>query len=204
MFLLVTTEADCFRFRFGMCMSIKPRVYLIGAACAGVSTLGSSLAKRFAVQHIDVDDYYWLPTNPPFSTKRPPHDRVRLIRDKQKSGEGWILSGSFMGWGDALIDKVDLIVFLQTSTDTRLARLDHREAERHGSRILPGGDMHAAHIAFRDWASRYDDPSFSGRNVAQHRGWLKNQSAPVMALNGEDMAAQLVEQVADHLLTQSG
>lgn len=179
-------------------MSRKPRVYLTGASCAGVSTLGSLLSMRFGVAQIDVDDCYWMPTDPPFTTKRPPEERVRLIQDRQSALEGWILSGSCIGWWDALIQDVDLIVFLHTPTPVRLQRLDRREAARHGSRILPGGDMHAAHKAFRDWASCYDDPEFTGRSFAQHQKWLSKQSAPVLRLNGEHDPEKLADRVARH------
>lgn len=180
-------------------MSNKPRVYVTGASCSGVSTLGSLLSERFLVPQIDVDDYYWMPTDPPFSTKRVPAERVRLIEDRQNALEGWILTGSFIGWGDTLIQYVDLIVFLHTPTPVRLQRLDRREAARYGPRILSGGDMHEAHMAFRDWASRYDDPEFNGRNLAQHQKWLGQLSAPVIRLNGEDSAENLADQVTRQL-----
>ncbi|MDQ0326625.1 hypothetical protein J2R99_002494 [Rhodopseudomonas julia] len=109
------------------------------------------------------------------------------------------MTGSFIGWGDALIHDVDLIVFLKTPTSIRLQRLDQREAERHGARILPGGDMHEAHLAFRDWASRYDDPSFTGRNIAQHERWLSAQSAPVLRLSGKRPSDELADDVAKAL-----
>lgn len=60
-----------------------------------------------------------------------------------------MLTGSFTQWGDSLINAVDLIVFLDTPTSVRIKRLDEGEAARHGERILPGGDMHEAHLAFR-------------------------------------------------------
>ncbi|MGU3577249.1 adenylate kinase, partial [Brucellaceae bacterium C25G] len=55
------------------------RIYITGASCAGVTTLGAEIARLLSIQHIDVDDYYWLPTDPPFTIKRPPEDRVKLI-----------------------------------------------------------------------------------------------------------------------------
>nr|WP_105416466.1 adenylate kinase [Neorhizobium sp. T25_27] len=181
-------------------MTDQPRLYLTGASCSGVSTLGAALSEQLDVPQLDVDDFYWMPTDPPFTVKRPPEDRVRLIQQKQREAEGWILTGSFVGWGDRLIDDVDLIVFLHTPTPLRLQRLDEREAARHGSRILPGGDMHVAHLAFRDWASRYDDPSFTGRNLAQHESWLSEQAAPVLRLEGERQARELAEAVCKELL----
>lgn len=181
-------------------MRDQPRIYLTGASCSGVSTLGTVLADRFDVPQIDVDDFYWAPTDPPFTTKRPPEDRLRLIRHRQGQSRGWILTGSFIGWGDALIQHVDLIVFLYTPTAIRLQRLDRREASRYGERILPGADMHEAHLAFRDWASRYDDPSFTGRNLAQHERWLSEQSAPVLRLRGERPSEELAQCVVEAFL----
>ncbi|WP_233270522.1 ATP-binding protein [Chachezhania sediminis] len=178
---------------------MKPKLYLMGASCSGVSTLGAVLAERLDVQQIDVDNFYWMPTDPPFSVKRDPEDRVLLISERQRRSEGWVLTGSFIGWGDPLVVNVDLIVFIHTPTPLRLKRLDAREALRHGSRILPGGDMHRSHLAFRDWASRYDDPSFTGRNLAQHERWLATQTAPVLRLDGERSPQDLAGRVVDAL-----
>lgn len=176
-----------------------PRLYLIGASCSGVSTLGATLSARLRVPLLDVDDVYWLPTDPPFTTKRPPEDRVRLIQERQSRTDGWVLSGSFIGWGDRLIEHVEIIAFLYTPTTIRMRRLEHREAQRHGDRILPGGDMHEGHLAFRDWASRYDDPSFTGRNLAQHERWLEAQTAPVLRLDGTQPADVLADTVTTAL-----
>lgn len=176
---------------------MRPRIYILGASCSGVSTLGARLARHFNVPQLDVDEFYWLPPDPPFTAKRPPADRVRLLEAEQRKSDGWVLTGSFMGWGDALIRDVDLIVFLRASTSIRLQRLDEREARRHGARILPGGDMHEAHLAFRHWASRYDDPRFPGRNLAQHEGWLSAQTAPVLRLRGDETEERLMLSVAE-------
>ncbi|QDY99197.1 adenylate kinase [Nitratireductor mangrovi] len=175
-------------------MKTSPRVYLTGASCAGVSTLGAALAERFAVQHLDVDDFYWMPTDPPYTTKRPPADRVRLIEARQGT-DGWVLTGSFDGWGDALTRHAVLIVFVDTPTPVRIERLKARELDRHGGRILPGGDMHEAHLAFRTWASRYDDPTFEGRNRARHEAWLAAQHVPVVRVDGSRPVADLVAQL---------
>jgi len=177
----------------------RPKIYITGASCSGVSTLGAALSKQFDIPHIDVDDFYWMPTDPPYSVKRPPEDRVKLIAEQQAASDGWVLTGSFIGWGEALIRDVDLIVFLYTPAAVRLQRLDQREAARHGDRILPGGDMHEAHLAFRKWASGYDDPQFTGRNLAQHERWLGQQTAPVLRLQGEKPTDELADAVTSEI-----
>lgn len=102
-----------------------------------------------------------------------------------------------MGWGDALMAAVDLIVFVVTPTPVRLERLAAREKQRFGDRIAPGGDMHQIHVAFREWASQYDDPGFSGRNRAWHERWLSEQTAQVLRIDGtreaQKMAADVIQ-----------
>jgi adenylate kinase family enzyme len=174
----------------------KLRIYITGASCAGVTTLGQNLALLLDLQHVDVDDYYWLPTNPPFTTKRLPDERVSLMQ-RELGDDDWVLTGSCINWGDALITHADLIVFVVTPTPVRLERLAVRERRRFGDRIAPGGDMHEIHAAFREWASQYDNPDFSGRNRAWHESWLSAQTAPVLRVDGmrstEKMAADVIQ-----------
>jgi len=176
------------------------RIYITGASCAGVTTLGASLAATLDVQHVDVDDFYWLPTNPPFTTKRSPAERVEQIQ-RVLDNRGWVLTGSFDGWGDALVEAVDVIVFIDTPTPLRLERLVARETERFGARILPGGDMFEIHSNFREWALQYDNPRFNGRNRSRHQGWLAMQRAPVVCLEGaatvEVLAAQVIARLPE-------
>ncbi|KEJ98239.1 Adenylate kinase [Pseudosulfitobacter pseudonitzschiae] len=180
-------------------MAQSSRLYILGASCSGVSTLGQSLSAHLGVPQLDVDSFYWLPTDPPYTTKRAPEDRVQMIRAEQARTQGWILSGSFIGWGETLVEDVDMIIYVHTPTQVRMQRLDAREAQRHGARILPGGDMHLAHLAFRKWASQYDDPAFSGRNRAQHERWLDTLSVPVLRLDGTHDKAALLDAVAREL-----
>lgn len=180
-------------------MEEKLRIYMTGASCAGVTTLGQNLATLLGVRQVDVDDFFWMPTNPPFTTKRPAQERVSLIQ--QKFGdEDWVLTGSCMGWGDALIAHADLIVFVVTPTPVRLERLAAREKQRFGNRIAPGGDMHEIHVASREWASQYDNPDFSGRNRAWHEAWLSEQTARVLRIDGVNSAETMVADVI-HVLS---
>ncbi|WP_106803694.1 adenylate kinase [Pseudomonas sp. S5D5] len=174
------------------------RVYITGASCAGVTTLGQNLAARLGVLHVDVDDFYWMPTDPPFTTKRAAPERVSLMQQRL-GDEDWVLTGSCMNWGDELITQVELIVFVDTATPVRLQRLTAREQQRFGDRIAPGGDMHAIHVAFREWASQYDDPHFGGRNRAWHARWLASQSAAVLQVDGTHSTDSLVAQVIEAL-----
>ena len=171
------------------------RIHVTGASGSGTSTLGAMLADRFDIPHFDIDDYFWMPTDPPYASMRPVEERIRLIEGILSGLESWILTGSCMGWGDGLVQAADLIVFLHLPGSVRLERLDRREAERFGSRIDAGGDMHAIHIAFREWATQYEDPDFTGRSLAQHERWLECRTNRVLRLESLDTPQGLAERV---------
>ena len=48
------------------------RIHVVGASGSGATTLGAALAKAMGVTHQDSDFFFWLPTQPPFTTQRPP------------------------------------------------------------------------------------------------------------------------------------
>ncbi|SOC09004.1 adenylate kinase family enzyme [Rhodobacter maris] len=174
------------------------RVYITGAAGTGTSTVGRAVAEALRVPYLDTDDYYWAPTEPPFTTKRPVEERLALIAAAQLGqGEegGWVLAGSADGWGDTAIAGAGLIVFLTAPAPVRLARIRRREAARWGERIKAGGDMGVSHAQFLKWAAGYDDPYFSGRSLARHRAWLAGRAEPVLELNGTAPLEALVAAV---------
>ncbi|MBR9650672.1 AAA family ATPase [Thalassovita aquimarina] len=173
------------------------RIYITGASGAGVTTLGQGLARALNLPHADVDDSYWLPTDPPFTQKRRVNDRLTLLR-RALEHDGWVLSGSFDRWGDPLLSQVDLVLFVTAPTGIRLARLRARERARFGDRIEEGGDMAAIHAGFMAWAARYDDPGFSGRNRGRHEDWLQSLRYPVLRIDGTRPTEEQVKTVLDH------
>ena len=165
------------------------RIYITGAAGSGVSTLGANLASVLSFPVFDVDDYFWLPTNPRFTAKRPIDERVSLLkadleRAKMESG-GWVLSGSMDNWGEAIMEDVEYVIFVYTETDVRMKRLSEREFKRFGERIKEGGDMYAGSVNFMAWAEKYDDPdSGVSRSRVRHEKWLSELRVPAVKLHG--------------------
>lgn len=155
--------------------------------------MGAALASQLQVPHVDVDDYYWYPTQPPFVRSRPPADRVGLIR--QSLADHWVLSGSMDDWGDEVIQDAELVVFIDTPTAIRMQRLKARELQRYGQRILPGGDMYANHLAFLSWAEGYETGAQPGRSRPRHERWLKQLTQPRLRLAGDAPVAQLLAEV---------
>lgn len=172
------------------------RLHITGASGAGTTTLGRAVATRWAVPHADVDDYFWVPTTPPYTTKRDEAQRLRLLHEVFVGRDTWVLSGTLMAWGDALVESFDAVVFLTLDDGERMERLHAREVTRYGSRIEPGGPQEAAHRDFMDWAAGYEDPDFDGRNRAIHEEWLAALPCPVLRLDSTRPVEELVAEIA--------
>ncbi|MGX5736421.1 ATP-binding protein [Bosea thiooxidans] len=171
------------------------RIHILGASGSGTSTLGTAVAGARGVAHLDTDNFYWLPTEPPFTTPRPREERVSLFMDRIASESGWVLSGSALSWGEPLEPLYDLIVYVRLDPAIRMARLREREQKRYGQRIAPGGDLEKAHIEFLAWAARYDTAGPEQRSRAAHEAWLARQKAPVLRLDTSRPVTALVAEV---------
>lgn len=179
------------------------RIHLTGAAGAGVTTLGQALAKEFSIPHHDTDDYYWLPTDPPFRHKRPIHERLRLMREMFLARPAWVLSGALESWGDGLSDHFDAVIFVQTSTAVRLERLRRREALRHGfSEIRGTWPVLPESEPFLRWAAEYDHGGLSVRSLMRHKLWLESLPCPVLSVDGARPTRQLVSEVKSALFQE--
>jgi len=174
-----------------------PRIHVTGASGAGTTTLGHALAASRGLTHLDTDDFFWLPTDPPYETPRPAAARLAMLAAAldRAAATGWALSGSLAGWGDPLCARFSLVVFLDAPTAARLRRLEERERRRYGARIAPGRAMHAQHLAFLAWAARYEDTGWDGRSRQLHEAWLARLPCPVLRLDGETATADQVAAV---------
>jgi adenylate kinase family enzyme len=172
-----------------------PRIHVLGASGSGSTTLGGALAAHLGVPQVDADRVFWLPTDPPFTHRRPRRERLAVLaRDLPADGD-WVFSGSAIGWATPLEPVYDLIVFLRLDPTERMARLRAREAARYGARIFPGGDMAQASAAFFAWAAAYDTSGPAQRSLAAHEAWLTHQTAEVLRLDSAMRVEGLVASV---------
>ncbi|MEZ0368412.1 MAG: AAA family ATPase [Candidatus Sericytochromatia bacterium] len=160
-----------------------PQINIIGASGTGKTTLATGLAKTLACPHFDSDDYFHLPTEPPFQAQRSPDDRLRMLVSDLGPYTDWVFSGSVIGWGSHPRLSFSLIVFLYLEPEIRLDRLRQREQTRFGKRLAPGGDMHQDHLDFMEWTADYDSGRAAINNIKLHSDWLDRQSCTVLRLS---------------------
>ncbi len=164
-------------------------ILITGASGSGTSTLGEALAKELGVAHLDADDYYWIPTEPPFMTKRDRAERLSSILRDVRAKRSAVLAGSIMEWGVELENAFDLIVFLYVDAAIRVERLRARELERFG----------LSDPEFLEWAAQYDDGAMSGRSLPRHRAWLASRTCPVLELRGDLSIGERVSAVVKYM-----
>jgi adenylate kinase family enzyme len=150
------------------------RILITGASGSGTTTLGRALATEMDSAFFDADDYYWIPTDPPFRDKRDQASRLQnLLRDLTQSPA--VIAGSIMNWGAELEESLSLVVFLTVPAEIRVARLSERELSRFG-RVDP---------AFLAWAAQYDEGRLDGRSLQRHERWLAQRRCLVLRIDGD-------------------
>lgn len=177
-----------------------PILYIFGASGSGTTTLGRAASTALGWRHLDIDDYYWLPTDPPFTAARPRAERLPLLQRDMDGAPGAVLTGWGHGWLDPLLPDFTLAVRLELEPSLRLRRLEARERARFGGRLDPGGDMHDDHRAFMAWAARYDTGGMDIRSRASLDAWQARMTCPALLLDG---AADLEENLATVLNHQT-
>lgn len=178
-------------------------IHIYGASGSGTSTLGKMLCVELGYYHLDTDDYYWLPTNPPFVVSRPVKERLELLLRDIHEKKNTIISGSLCGWGDEVIANFDLVIRLTVPDEVRIERLKKREFLRYGERISIGGDMHEGHLKFIKWAADYDNGDISMRSKALHDKWTTLIQCEIMILDGTLPTKKLVQDISTHLLCEN-
>jgi hypothetical protein len=168
-------------------------ILITGASGSGTSTLGAALANELGIAHLEADDYYWLPTAPPFTTKRDRAERLSSLLRDVRAKQGAVLAGSIMDWGLELENAFDLIVFLYLDASIRVERLRAREIEFLGK----------ADEEFLEWAAQYDAGILGGRSLAKHQAWLSARTCPVIELRGDLSVRERVAAVLKHVTNSS-
>lgn len=165
---------------------MKSVIHIYGASGSGTSTLGRKISEELDYKFMDTDDYFWLPTDPRYTTKRSKEERLALMKKDILENDNVVISGSLVDWGDELIPLFTLAIRMVTDTEIRIGRLMIREKKKFGDRIMPGGDMYTSHTEFIEWARKYDTGSVNMRSKEKHDEWQKLLMCKQIVLNGAD------------------
>lgn len=177
------------------------KILLFGASGSGTTTLGNEIEKRTGFKHLDIDDYYWKKTIPPFQEKIELTERNENLKVDFNKFENVIVSGSLVSWGKEWIKAFDLAVFIRLENAKRMERLKKRETERYGKKLLTDSEIQQNSKTFLEWANQYENPNFNGRSLKIHNNWITLLDCRVLKLNGEMKLTKKVETVIGKIKT---
>ena len=164
-------------------------IAIIGLNGAGKSTLAHVLAKKLHYFEIDVEDYYFPAQRSsrinalegktsadanfiPYLSPKAKSEVEFAIRKDINCNPQFVLSGVTLNWSESILSQIDIVFYLHVPLNERLQRIRSREAQRFGSRILPGGDMYDQHIEFLN--------KVENRSEQEITRSLENLSCPVV------------------------
>lgn len=160
------------------------KILLFGASGSGTTTLGNEIEKRTDFKHLDVDDYYWKKTIPPFQEKIPLTQRNENLKADFYKSENVVVSGSMVSWGKEWETAFDLAIFIRLENAERMERLKAREVERYGEKLLTDISIQQNSKAFLEWANQYENPNFNGRSLKVHTDWIRWLDCKILRLDG--------------------
>ncbi len=160
-------------------------INIFGSSGSGSTTLAKDICLKYGHKFIDVDDFLWKKTDPPFTERYTNEEACKLIKENLKDHTPAVISGSLVGVCDELKPLISLFVYINLDKDIRIERIKNREKERFGERILPGGDLHEQHLSFLRWVSDYEENPETERSRRQHLLWLEDVKAPVLRVTHE-------------------
>ena len=148
---------------------MKHIVHIYGPCGSGTSTLGREIGRRLGFRFLDTDDFFWLPTDPQYTQKRPLEERLALLEEELDKPGDVVLSGALIPWGNPLIPRFTLVVRLEAETQHFLE--------------------------FLEYARGYDTGGLNMRSRARHDAWEKLLPCPVLHLDGAAPLEETVEEV---------
>lgn len=159
------------------------QINIFGASGSGSTTLGKALGQALGYPVFDGDEYFWVPSDPPFTVKRSPEERNAMLNHDTAPHKNWILSGSVVSWRNNW--DFDLSVFLYIPNVIRMDRLKKREFERYGDKIYTNPQRAVLYREFLNWANGYDDNTTNGRTLQVHQNWMNSLKKPLLIIEGD-------------------
>ena len=175
------------------------KLLIIGASGSGTTTLAKELAKETDYIHLDVDDYYWKPTDLPYQIKIPLNERAKKLQTDFEKHKKVIVSGSLVSWGKYWLTAFDLVIFTTLEKEIRMQRLQQREQQRYGTQLQNDPIVQERSQAFLAWAARYDDQNFTGRSIKTHRDWLTSLTCKIIEVDNKERVKTTIRRIINEL-----
>lgn len=160
-------------------------IIIFGSSGSGKTTLGKLVAEKLDFPYFDIDDYIWRKdTDKPFTIMYTREEKINRLMTDISKGTHFVMAGSMDSFNAPFVPLFNLAIHITASINTRISRINKREYEIYGERIMEGGDMYEGHCRFLDNSLRYD--TNGSPCMITHSQWANSLSCKVLHLNGDE------------------
>jgi len=155
----------------------KPHgIIVFGLNGSGKTTLGRELARVMNFKYMDIEDYHFLESEIPYTNARSRDECLNLMLSDIKKHRSFIISAVTGNFGEEISSMYMLAVYITAPIEIRLKRIKQREYEKHGGRVLEGGDMHEQQLKFLNFVST--------RSIKPIEQFKESLVCPIISVNG--------------------
>ena len=151
-------------------------ICVCGLNGSGKTTLAAALAQKLHYKHMDIEGYYFPPSDQPYATSRTREEVERLLTEDIRQHPRFVFSAVNGSMTEEINDQYRAVIYLEVPLDIRMKRIRQRAVEKFGSRVLVGGDMYEQEEKFFAFAEK--------RTPEKIEQWLQTVSCPVIRLDG--------------------
>ena len=155
----------------------KPHgIIVFGANGSGKTTLGRELARILNFKRMDVEDYYFLESEIPYSNPRSRDEVINLMIDDINKHGSFVISAVNGDFGEKITEMYKLAVYITVPLEIRMERIKQRAYEQYGERVLKGGDMYEQEQNFFDFVAT--------RPLTSMEQWAETLTCPIIHIDG--------------------
>lgn len=125
-------------------------IIITGLNGGGKSTVCKLLAEKMNYFSMDVEDYYFIDSDIPYSKFHTHEQTKKLMLDDIAKHNNFVLATVNCDWGEEIASMCKLAVVLNAPLDIRMERIKKREYEKFQDRILQGGDLFESQQKFHN------------------------------------------------------
>ncbi len=157
-------------------------IIIFGANGSGKSTLGRELARLLNITYMDIEDYHFLKSDIPYTAERSREDCISVMLADMRRHSSFVLSAVTGDFGGEIASLYTHGVNMKAPADIRIERVKKRANEKHGGRVLFGGDMYEQTQSFIDFVTT--------RPLDRIEGWAETLKFPVLHADGTRAVAE--------------
>jgi adenylate kinase family enzyme len=130
----------------GTADAVVRRIVVVGNTGSGKTTLARRLAARLGAQHVELDALFWGP-----NWRQATAAELRARVEPLLGNDHWVVDGNYLGkLGTSVLERADMVVWLDPPFRTILARLVRRTTARirSGEELWSSGNYETWRGAF--------------------------------------------------------